>query len=207
MPNDETAKLYLITPPTLALAEFSDTLSGLLDGFEIACVRLTLATTSEETLSRAADTLRAICHARDVPLVITDHFRLVEPLGLDGAHLGDGARQIRAVRKALGTEAILGAYSHISRHDGMTAGEIGADYISFGPLSQSTLGDGALAPFELFHWWSEMIEIPVVAEGGLTPEIAEDLSRSADFIALGDELWSHPEDPATALRAFVERLA
>ena len=206
MPNEETAKLYLVTPPTLRLADFADTLGGLLDGFEIACVRLSLATRSEDDIARAADTLREVCHRRDVPLVVTDHFLMVERLGLDGVHLSDGARQVRAARKALGTEAIVGAYSHVSRHDGMTAGEIGADYVSFGPISPSSLGDGALAPFELFEWWSEMIEVPVVAEGGLAADQIADLSHVADFIALGDELWSHPDGPATALRDFTARL-
>ncbi|PZQ50367.1 MAG: thiamine phosphate synthase [Rhodovulum sulfidophilum] len=206
MPNDETAKLYLVTPPTLRLADFADTLGGLLDRFEVACVRLSLATRSEDDIGRAADTLREVCHGRDVPLVLTDHFLMVERLGLDGVHLSDGARQVRAARKALGQDAIVGAYAHASRHDGMTAGEIGADYVSFGPISPSSLGDGALAPLELFEWWSEMIEVPVVAEGGLSPDQAADLARAADFIALGDELWSHPEDPETALRAFVARL-
>jgi thiamine-phosphate pyrophosphorylase len=206
MPNEDTAKLYLVTPPTLRLADFAATLGGLLDGFEIACVRLSLATRSEDDIARAADTLREVCHARDVPLVVADHFLMVERLGLDGVHLSDGSRQVRAARKALGQDAIVGAYSHASRHDGMTAGEIGADYVSFGPISPSSLGNGALAPFELFEWWSEMIEVPVVAEGGLGGDQVADLSRVADFIALGDELWTHPESPSIALRDFAARL-
>ena len=57
-------------------------------------------------------------------------------------HLSDGARQVRAVRKALGKDAIVGAYAHASRHEGLTAGEIGADYVSFGPVGATGLGDG-----------------------------------------------------------------
>ena len=87
-------------------------------------------------------------------------------------HLSDGARQVRAVRKALGADAIVGAFAHASRHDGLTAGEIGADYVSFGPVGATGLGDGSTAPLDLFEWWSEMIEVPVVAEGGLTPDLA-----------------------------------
>ncbi|WP_299132748.1 thiamine phosphate synthase [uncultured Amaricoccus sp.] len=200
------ARLYLITPPALALGGFAGTLARLLDRFEIACVRLALATRSEEEVGRAADALREVCHARDVPLVIADHFRLVGPLGLDGVHLSDGARQVRAARAALGTEAIVGTYAHASRHDGMTAGELGADYVSFGPMTQSSLGDGALAPFELFQWWSELIELPVVAEGGLTPQLAADLAGVADFLALGEEIWTHADGPEAALSAFVETL-
>jgi thiamine-phosphate pyrophosphorylase len=207
MPDNRSAKLYLIAPSSPPLAAFPDTLAALLDGFEIACVRLGSAGTGEEALSRAADALRPVCHARDVPLVLGDHFRLARRLGLDGVHLSDGARQVRAARKELPRDAIIGAYAHASRHEGITAGEIGADYVSFGPLTPSSLGDGALAPPELFRWWSEMIEVPVVAEGGLTPELAGDLGQAADFLALGDEIWTHPDGAAAALAEFRERLA
>lgn len=202
----DRARLYLVTPPILTLDVFGDVLAGLLDLVEIACVRLALATTSEDELTRAADGLRAVCHARDVPLVLAEHFKLAARLGLDGVHLGDGPRRVRAAREALGADAIVGAHARASRHDGMTAAEIGADYVSFGPLVATALGDGAATPVEIFEWWSEMIETPVVAEGGLTPERAVEIARVADFLALGAEVWSHPEGPLPALRAFAERL-
>jgi thiamine-phosphate pyrophosphorylase len=50
-----------------------------------------------------------------------------------------------------------------------------------------------------------MIEVPVVAEGGLTPALARALAGTADFLALGDELWSAPEGPAAALAVFTAR--
>jgi thiamine-phosphate pyrophosphorylase len=206
MPDGQAAKLYLLTPSSPALAEFPDVLAGMLDQFDIACVRLGLAGGAEDDFAHAADALRGVCHERDVPLVVAEHFRLVERLGIDGVHLSGGARQVREARKALGAEAIVGAWTHASRHDGMSAGEAGADYVSFGPLTPSSLGDGVLAPVDLFKWWSEMIEIPVVAEGGLTLDIAGELAGVTDFIALGDELWSHSGGPTAALREFLQRL-
>lgn len=199
------AQLYLVTPPILSLEPFGEVLAELLDAVEVACVRLALASSDEDELMRAADGLRAICHARDVPLVVAEHFRLAARLGLDGVHLHDGARRIRAAREALGANAIVGTHAHASRHEGMTAAEIGADYVSFGPLAASALGDGTVAPLELFEWWSEMIETPIVAEGGLTLETAGQVARVADFLALREEIWGAPE-PLAALREFSERL-
>ena len=199
-------RLYLVTPSRPGLGHFPDLLGRLLDAHEIACVRLGVSGVDADAVARAADTLRPVCHERDVPLVIAEHFRLVRPLGLDGVHLGDGSRNLRAARAEIGTDGIVGAHARASRHDGMTAAEIGADYVSFGPLSASSLGDGSLAPPELFAWWSEMIEVPVVAEGGLTPDLVSAVADTADFLALGEELWSAPEGPEAALAAFVERL-
>ena len=205
--------------------------------------------------------------------MLDDHHRLAQRLGLDGVHLTDGPRRLRDVRKTLGQDAIVGAFCGTSRHDGMTAAEIGADYVSFGPVSAGLLGDGTLAEPELFQWWSEMIEVPVVAEGGLTPdaivgafcgtsrhdgmtaaEIGADyvsfgpvsagllgdgtlaepelfqwwsemievpvvaeggltpdaiaaIAPFADFLCLGDEIWRHQDGPTAALRQLAARLS
>ena len=185
----EQPQLYLVTPPTFELSSFPDRLARVLDEVEAACLRLSLASSDQDVISRAADAVRAVAHERDIALVITDHIQMAERLGLDGVHLGDAARSVRDARKALGADAIVGCYCGPSRHDGMTAGEAGADYISFGPVGQSALGDGSTADLELFQWWSEMIEIPVVAEGNLTPDLVASLAPYTDFFGIGDEIW------------------
>jgi thiamine-phosphate pyrophosphorylase len=171
-----------------------------LDAVDVACLRLSLASRDEDDVARAADTLRALAHARDIPLVIERHVKLVTRLGLDGVHLTDGARSIRTVRKDLGADAIIGAACGTTRHEGINAAEAGADYISFGPVGETSLGDGSRAEADLFQWWSEMIEVPVVAEGALSPALVAQLAPVTDFFVFGDEVWS-TEDPAAALRA------
>ncbi|MFQ6548045.1 thiamine phosphate synthase [Aestuariibius sp. 2305UL40-4] len=190
-------QIYLLTPPQFELSRFPGELQACLDRVEVACVRLTLVTQDEDRIARAGDTLREVLHARDIALVIDSHVLLAERLGLDGVHLTDGARSVRAARKKLGDDAIVGAFCGTSTHDGMTAGEIGADYISFGPVG-GALGDGKTAEKDLFQWWSEMIELPVVAEGGLSEEAIRTLSPYTDFFALGEEIWLQ-DDPAAAL--------
>ncbi|QHQ35317.1 thiamine phosphate synthase [Algicella marina] len=204
MADADRPQIYLITPARFELSRFEAELGRVLDGVEIACVRLAMETREADEIARAADVLREVAHKRDVPLVIDAHWKLVETLGLDGVHLGDGARQVREVRKALDSEAVVGAFCGSSRHAGMTAGEIGADYISFGPVTADPmLGDGEVAAHETFAWWSEMIELPVVAEGGLTPELARTLAPVVDFFALGAEVWE-TDDALAALKGYAE---
>jgi thiamine-phosphate pyrophosphorylase len=198
MDSAERPQIYLLTPPDFELSRFPQQLSSVLDAYEIACLRLALASQDEDRLSRAADAVREVAHARDVAVVIDSHVALAERLGLDGVHLLDGARGVRAARKALGPDAIVGAFCATSRHDGMNAGEAGADYVSFGPVGRSSLGDGKQAPKDLFEWWSEMIELPVVAEGHLDVKAVESLADVTDFFAIGEEIW-RTDDPATAL--------
>ncbi|MCL4140702.1 UNVERIFIED_CONTAM: hypothetical protein GTU68_007297 [Idotea baltica] len=188
-------QIYLITPTEFELSVFPDLLARCLDATDVACVRLSLATNDEDRIAKAADSLRLVTHERDVALVIDSHILMVERLGLDGVHLQDSARSVGKVRKDLGEDAIVGAYCHTSRHDGMTAGELGADYVSFGPAGLSPLGDGRQAGLELFEWWSTMIEVPVVAEGALTPDLIRSLAAHTDFFGLADEIWS-TDNPA-----------
>jgi len=199
----EHPQIYLISPPEFDLSTFPDQLAACLDSTEVACVRLALANRDETRIAKAADALREVTHDRDVALVIDSHIMLVERLGLDGVHLQDGARSIRKVRKTLGDDAIVGSFCADSRHDGMTAGELGADYISFGPIGENALGDGRQAPIELFEWWSQMIEVPVVAEGALDESLIRQLAPHTDFFGIGDEIWSAdtPAKVLTQLRA------
>lgn len=199
MADADRPQIYLITPSEPEAMGFCDRLAAVLDAAPVACLRLSLASEDAGDIARLADLTRAVAHARDVPLVIDRHLRMVEPHGLDGVHLPDGSRHIRDARKALGTDAIIGAHCGALRHDGLTAGEAGADYVSFGPVDPGPLGTGEAAPRELFEWWSEMVEVPVVAEGGLSETNIADLVPVTDFFALGPEVWK-ADDPAAALR-------
>ncbi|WP_170788665.1 thiamine phosphate synthase [Ruegeria lacuscaerulensis] len=205
MDTPEQPQIYLITPPTITLSTFPEQLGRVLDSTEIACIRLALAGSDEDTIARAADACREVAHARDVAIVISNHVLLAQRLGLDGVHLDDGARSVRAARKELGADAIVGSFCAASSHDGMTAGEHGADYVAFGPVGTSALGDGTIAEKDLFQWWSEMIEVPVVAEGGLTPDLIRELSPHTDFFGIGDEIWSQ-DDPVAALKALTDAM-
>jgi len=202
MTDPEQPQIYLITPNAFDAAEFCPQLAAVLDAYPVACVRLALSSRDDTVITRAADALREITHARDVALEIENHLLMVEPLGLDGVHLTDGARSVRYTRKTLGAEAIVGAFCATSRHEGISAAEAGADYASFGPIGKTPLGDGAVADLEIFQWWSEMIEVPIVAEGALTLDMISKLSPITDFFALQDEIWN-TENPVQALSEII----
>lgn len=196
----DAPQIYLVTPPEFDLTTYPEQLGRVVGEVDVACLRLSLATRDEDRLLRAADAVREVAHKVDVALVIDTHVMMAERLGLDGVHLLDGARTVRFARKTLGPDAIVGASCRQSRHEGMSAAEGGADYVSFGPVS-GALDDGELADPELFTWWTEMIELPVVAEGGLTADLITQLAPITDFFSIGEEIWS-TDDPAATLKIF-----
>lgn len=205
MSEPERPQIYLVTPAEFDLQTFPDRLAAVLDATAIACVRLALASRDETRIARAADALREVAHSRDVALVIESHLQLVPRHGLDGVHLLDGARTVRHARKELGPDAVVGAFCRTSRHEGMNAGEAGADYVAFGPMGLTPLGDGSLVEFELFEFWSEAIEVPAVAEGGLTAELVAKYGPVTDFFGVGDEIWREA-DAVAALKAVMVAL-
>lgn len=192
-------QLYLILPARVGASELIARIEPVVDRFPVACLRLP-GGGDEGELGRLADLVGEFARARDIAVVIDDHVALAQRHGLDGVHLTDGTRSLRAARKALGPDAIVGAFCGGSKHEGMTAAEMGADYVAFGPAGPSALGRGEPVDPDLFVWWSEMIEVPVVAEGGLSPEVAQALP--VDFLAVGPEIWG-ADDPVAALRGIV----
>jgi thiamine-phosphate pyrophosphorylase len=205
MADQDRPQITLITPPAIDLETFPDRLAAVLDSTDIACVRLALAGKDEDMIQRAADACRLVSHARDVAIVIENHLLMVERLGLDGVHLTDGARQVRYVRKELGADAIVGSFCGVTRHEGMNAGEAGADYVAFGPIGATPLGTGEQVDFDLFDWWSQVIEVPVIAEGALTTELVAKFGPVTDFFGVGEEIWS-TENPSAALKALMAPL-
>jgi thiamine-phosphate pyrophosphorylase len=205
MINSDKYKLYIVSPAELEIERFSEDLKLILDTVEISCFRLALSTLDENIISKVADVTRHVCHSRDVAIIIEDHFLFVKKHGLDGVHLSDGPRNVRKARKDLGKELIVGAFCGNSKHNGITAGEAGADYVSFGPLSKTILKDGTIANPDLFAWWSTMIEIPVIAEGGLNEKVINDIKNMTDFLAFGDELWRE-NDPLNMLNQLIDFL-
>jgi thiamine-phosphate pyrophosphorylase len=205
MSDQEPPQIYLITPPDFEPSDFCVRLAAILDAHEIACLRLSLATHDEDRIARMADACREVAHARDVAIVLESHIALAERLGIDGVHLLDGARSVRKARKALGPDAIIGAFCAQSSHEGISAGEASADYIAFGPAGANGLGGGEQADTELFQWWCDVIEIPVVAEGALTAARITELAPITDFFGIGEEIWDQ-DDPAAALGDFIRAM-
>lgn len=202
------ARLYLVTPPHFEPEPFAVLAERALATGLVACLRLDLGAAPEEIWRAAASALRPVAHGQDVALVIAEHHRLVRPLGLDGVHLAASRTPVREARKALGPECIVGAFAGASRHVAMTVAEAGADYVSLGPVGDvGALGEGSRAEDELFEWWAETIETPVVAEGGVTLEVARRLGGWADFFVPELGVWESPDGIEAALGRYAETLA
>jgi thiamine-phosphate diphosphorylase len=87
--------------------------------------------------------------------------------------------------------------------------DAGADYVAFGAFFPS--GTKEVTRFidpEILHWWSELMELPCCAIGGITAENCTPLvAAGADFLAVVGAVWSHPDGPAAGVRALNAAIA
>ncbi|WP_424812565.1 thiamine phosphate synthase [Roseococcus sp. YIM B11640] len=204
---DDRCRLYLVTPPVLP-PDFADQLEAALDAGDVACVQLRLKDAPEDAIRRAVDELLPIAQDREVAFLLNDNAALAASSGCDGAHLGQADGDHAAARKLLEGK-ILGITCHASRHLAMEAGELGADYVAFGaffPTSTKEVQHHA-AP-EILEWWTEMMEVPTVAIGGITAVNCGKLVRAgADFLAVVGAVWNHPEGAAAGVKAMNRAIA
>ena len=201
-------QLYLITPPVLAPARFRDRLASALDAGKVAAVQLRLKDWAEDDLRRAIDVLRPVAQDRGVAFLLNDRPDLAVQWGCDGAHVGQDDMAVTEARRVL-NDLTLGVTCHASRDLAMTAGEAGADYVAFGAFFPSTTKEPpAMADVALLRWWSELMEVPCVAIGGIAPENCRPLVEAgADFLAVSAAVWGDERGPEAAIRAFNAAMA
>jgi thiamine-phosphate pyrophosphorylase len=199
-------QLYLISPLDVA-GLFPDRLARALDAGEVAAFQFRLKGVDEHEAARLAEPLQAICAARDVAFIVNDSISLAKRLGADGVHLGQSDGAVADARQRLGRDAQIGVTCHNSRHLAMEAGEAGADYVAFGAFFLSSTKDTEhRAEPDLLSWWQQLMEIPCVAIGGITPQNCAPLVEAgADFLAVSGAVWSG--DEVAAIRAFHAALA
>jgi thiamine-phosphate pyrophosphorylase len=203
-------RLYLVTPPRLDPTAFRDRLAAALDAGDVGAVQLRLKDADDDALRRAIDLLRPVVQSRDVAFLLNDRPDLARETGCDGAHVGQEDMRVREARRILGPELTLGVSCHGSRELAMNGGEDGADYVAFGAFFPT--GTKADAPVEaepeIIAWWSEIMELPSVAIGGITPENCAPLVQArADFLAVVSAVWDHAGGPAAGVRAMNAAIA
>jgi thiamine-phosphate pyrophosphorylase len=199
----EGCRLYLVTPPALEPALFRDSFAAALDADDVAAVQLRLKELDDGDLRRAIDVLRPVAQSRGVAFLLNDRPGLAHDPGCDGAHVGQDDMPAAQARRLLGPDLTLGVTCHDSRDLAMRAGEDGADYVAFGAFFPTTTKEAKTRPPpDLLRWWSELMEVPCVAIGGITPEnCALLVEAGADFLAVVGAVWNHPEGPASGVRA------
>ena len=201
-------QLYLISPLEVG-GDFPIQLEAALSAGPVAAFQFRVKDVDQHEAAALAEPLQAICAAHDVAFIVNDSVALAKRLKADGVHLGQGDGDVSEARELLGRDAQIGVTCHNSRHLAMEAAEAGADYVAFGAFYPTqTKSVEHIADLDTLQKWSLVTEVPCVAIGGITADNAKLLiDGGADFIAVSNAVWTHPQGPAEAVKAFNALLA
>jgi thiamine-phosphate pyrophosphorylase len=199
-------RLYLITPPKVAdLPAFLAALAEALDAGDVAALQIRLKDAPDAEIERVTRAVLPIAQAHEVAVIMNDRPDLAAKLGCDGVHVGQDDLSCAEARRIVGKTAMVGVTCHDSRHLAMEAAEAGADYVAFGAMFETSTKDAPTrCELETLTIWQETMQIPCVAIGGITPENCGPVVQAgADFIAVSSAVWSHPQGPGAAVKAFL----
>lgn len=158
-------------------------------------------------LYETAYELRRLTSRYGAKLFINDRVDVALAVDADGVHIGASSLPIYKVRKLLGERKLIGVSCH-NQVQAITAQEMGADFVTFGPVyftaSKAAYGDPV--GLELLETVTHMLQIPVFALGGISQKnCAEVVTCGVRGIALISAVMSAPE-PRHAAKALLALL-
>jgi thiamine-phosphate pyrophosphorylase len=192
-------QLYLVSPLIRDAGAFVPLIKTVLEAAEISCLLLNLAPTDDGSAKKAVRMIASATEAADIALLLAGWSAIAARAGADGVHVTGSRAGVAEALDSMKPERIVGVGGIRSRDDAMSLAESGVDYVMFGEPS----GDGRTPPLdavvERTQWWAELFEVPCVAfapDLGAVPLLAD---AGADFVALGEAVWSHDKGAPEAI--------
>jgi len=197
-------RLYLVSPPTDAPV-LAANLAAALDAADVAAVLARMPAAGVAALVDCVRAIAPVVQDRGVALLIDGHPQSVAPAGADGAHVA-GIAALDAALPILKPGHIAGCGGLATRHDAMTAGERGVDYVMFGEPDADGRRPRFGAVLDRVSWWAEVFEVPCVGWAASFDEAAALAAAGADFVAIGDAVWTHAGGAGRGTAAAAARL-
>ncbi len=184
----------VVDDPATLVAE----LPGLLASADVAAVLLRLKETDQRSMISRIKAVAPPVQKAGAALLVDSHPEIVARGGADGAHLS-GIAALEEAMPSLKPDRIAGVGGLATRHDSMSAGEMGADYVLFGEPDAKGQRPSSQAIAERLDWWAELFEPPCVGFATSLEEAYDFAASGADFVLVGDFIWADPRGPKAAL--------
>ncbi len=142
-----------------------------------------------------------------VLFIINDRIDIAIACQADGVHIGQEDMPLKIARQILGEDKIIGVSTH-SIEQAQEAQKEGADYIAIGPIFSTSSKPNVGPPKgpQIISQIKEMIEIPVVAIGGINLDnMDKTLEAGADGIAVINAVFQEA-DVGLATRMLSEKI-
>ncbi|NPA33511.1 MAG: thiamine phosphate synthase [Chlorobi bacterium] len=150
-------------------------------------------------------TVLGIAKKYEVPVIVNDIPELQQATGADGVHLGRDEEHLFFPLRKLNNEIIIGISAYQDLDRALRFALEGADYVAFGSVFPSpSEPNRRKVPLEVLRKAKEMLTIPIVGIGGITPENAEQIIDYVDAVAVMSALTEKPYETARQLTKLFE---
>ncbi|WP_349358236.1 thiamine phosphate synthase [Stappia sp.] len=201
-------RLYLITPPEPEADRLVRDVEAALSGGDVACLLIADDGRGEAAYQALAERLVPLGQAAGAAVLLHNDTRVAGRARADGVHVDSGTEDLERALKTFRPDGIVGVGDLRGRHDAMTVAELGVDYVFFGLLERSADPEPHDKTLKLAGWWTEVFETPCVALSGADfAGIETCAATGADFVAVREAVWAHPQGPQAAVAAANEILA
>jgi thiamine-phosphate pyrophosphorylase len=200
-------KLYLITDRKQVKMPLAAAVRLALEG-GVRAVQLREKDLPVRELLQLAQELRAITKEFGARLFINDRVDVANAVIADGVHLGHQSMPVKAVRKVVGNDMLIGVSTH-SMEEAKDAQAGGADFITIGPIfdtpSKTKLGNPV--GINILKELKCELTIPFYALGGVKGgNIAQVINAGATGVAMISAIMA-AEDIKKASSKVIEAIA
>jgi thiamine-phosphate pyrophosphorylase len=205
--DDNLPRLMLLTPRIADSAAFLAPLREALSAGDVAALVLDLTDADGRSLVNAVKLLAPVAQGKGTAVLVADRPQIVARSGADGAHLSDPSGLDAALDLLKSQDRIVGTGGLLLRDDAMAAAEKGVDYVLFGEKRQDRQAPPLASVVERAGWWAKIFETPCVAFAQSLDAIDDLAGTGAEFVALGEAVWTHAAGPGAAVEAALRRLS
>jgi thiamine-phosphate pyrophosphorylase len=177
-------RLYLITDRHVTKMPLPEAVRHALAG-GVRAVQLREKDLPLRELLVLAQELRGLTREFGAKLFINDRVDVAVAVDADGVHLGGQGMPASAVRKIVGNRILIGVSTH-SLQEAKDAEELGADFITYGPIFEtpSKAKYGAPVGCDSIFKVKKEVKIPLFALGGVkSGNLLQILNAGADGVA------------------------
>lgn len=142
----------------------------------VTCVQLREKQLPFDEFLRTAKEIKSLCQNYHVPFIVDDNLNIALACDADGLHIGQNDMPAAKARNLLGPDKILGVSAQ-TVEQAIAACRDGADYLGVGAVFPTgTKTDAVEVPLDTLKAITTVVDIPVVAIGGINADNIAELS-------------------------------
>ena len=202
----DEVKLYVLISSRLCRGSVREVARAAVTGGADAIQLREKDTPDAQILAFAAE-MRELTDETGKIFIVNDRPDIAALVGADGVHLGQSDLPVAEARRLLRPGAIVGRSTHNIQQAKAAVTE-GADYVSVGPMFETTTKDaGPVVAPDVLKQICEQIDLPAVAVGGINSEnIGEVVAAGAKHVAVCSAVCG-ADDPKAAAEEIQKRLS